>query len=135
MAKDGTKRGRPKGSKGKSTIEKEVARELLRQQVLAKLGPMVERQIEHAMGIKFMMVRNVKGGKWTRVTADMADKGFDTDTETVEVFEKDPSIQAFTDLANRAIDKPKETTENTHHLPGVEGLLERLLAARKRVNG
>ena len=30
------------------------------------------------------------------------------DTEVIEVWEKDPSVQAFTDLLNRAIDRPME---------------------------
>ena len=53
LAKDGTRRGRPKGSKGKKTIEKEQAREILRQAVIANLGPMLEAQIQNAKGIKY----------------------------------------------------------------------------------
>ncbi len=111
-----------------------MAREELRKQVIAHVTPMTQRQIEHAMGIKFMMVRQAKGGKWTRVTAEMAEKGFEGEDEIVEVFEKDPSIQAYTDLMNRALDKPSESLAATVTMPGVEGLLERLLAARKRVS-
>ena len=32
----------------------------------------------------------------------------DQDENTIEVWEKDPSVQAFTDLLNRYLDKPKE---------------------------
>lgn len=127
--------GRPKGSKSKATIGKEQAREYLRQRVIEEMGPMLDAQIKHARGIRYMMVRNKKGGKWTRLTEEMATRGYDAQTEVVEVFEKDPSIQAFTDLMNRALDKPVESLEANVRMPGVDGLVERLLAARKRVAG
>ncbi len=31
--------------------------------------------------------------------------------ETIEVWEKDPSVQAFTDLMNRALDKPADPAQ------------------------
>jgi hypothetical protein len=33
------------------------------------------------------------------------------DLEIIEVWEKDPSVQAFTDLMNRTIDKPVEQVQ------------------------
>ena len=50
-------------------------------------------------------------GKFVRVTEAMAkvrSGHVSHDEEIVEVWEKDPSVQAFTDLMNRALDKPKE---------------------------
>jgi hypothetical protein len=35
------------------------------------------------------------------------------DEEIIEVWEKDPSVQAYTDLLNRALDKPAEQVQVT----------------------
>ncbi len=126
--------GRPKGSKTAKTLVKEEARRLLREKVTAQLGPLVEAQIENALGIKYLVVRERKGGKFIRVTESMAQAKLGKGEEIVEVWEKDPSIHAFTDLMNRALDKPKE-----QELPvslQVEGdIVARLHEARKRVGG
>jgi hypothetical protein len=100
--------GRPKGVKNKMTLEKEVAREALRELVMAELEPLVEAQIAHALGVSFLVVRNTKTGKITRVTKAQAKGKLRRGEEIIEVWEKDPSVQAFTDLMNRCIDKPKE---------------------------
>lgn len=42
---------------------KEEARRLLREKVTAQLGPLVEAQIKNALGIKYLVVRERKGGK------------------------------------------------------------------------
>jgi hypothetical protein len=49
-------------------------------------------------------------GKFLRVAENAAEK-LNADEATIEVWEKDPSIHAFTDLMNRAIDKPVEPVE------------------------
>jgi hypothetical protein len=115
MAKDGTRRGRPKGSKSKKTLEKEAARVVLRELVLAEMQPMVEAQVKHAKGISYLVYREKKGGKFTKVTADnaqevfkLADKKGDEGGVIIEVWEKEPHTPAFTDLMNRAIDKPAD---------------------------
>lgn len=97
--------GRKKGYKEKGTLDKEAARALLRSMVMHELEPMTTAQIQNAKGIKYLMVRE-KTGKFVRVTEAMA--GSLADEAIVEVWEKDPSIQAFTDLLNRTLDKPIE---------------------------
>jgi hypothetical protein len=71
---------------------------------------LVDAQLANAKGIKYLVVREKKSGKFIRVTEAMARQKQElTDNEEIiEVWEKDPSVQAFTDLMNRAIDKPKE---------------------------
>ena len=110
--------GRPKGihTKHKSTRDKEAAREALRQLVLAEMEPMAAAQIKHAKGISYLVYREKRGGKFTKITAEEAEDIFAREEKTreeggviIEVWEKEPSIQAFTDLMNRAIDKPAET--------------------------
>jgi hypothetical protein len=120
MAKDGTRRGRPKGSKGKKTLEKEAARELLRELVKANMGAMVEAQIANAKGLKFLVLRHAKSGKFIKRIED--GKGavvLDKEHEIIEVWGKDPSVQAFTDLMNRTIDKPIEQVASTVDHSGV----------------
>ncbi len=46
---------------------------------------------------------------------------------------KDPSVQAFTDLMNRALDKPKEQPQELQISGSLELVSARLLAARKRL--
>ncbi len=122
--------GRRKGSKAAKTLEKEEARRLLREKVTAQLGPLVDAQIENALGIKYLVVRERKGGKFLRVTEAMAQTKLGKGEEIIEVWEKDPSIHAFTDLMNRALDKPKEQVLELN----VHGdLVARLIEGRKRV--
>lgn len=104
--------GRPKGSKDPQTLSKEMAREALRQRVFAAMAPMVEAQIANAQGIKFLVLRHAKSGKFIKRIEDKDNAvTLDPEHEIIEVWAKDPSVQAFTDLMNRAIDKPVETVQ------------------------
>ena len=125
--------GRPKGSKGKKTIAKEEAREILRQTVIASLGPMLEAQVQNARGIKYLVVRDKRGGKFLRVTEAMAKAKQGSEEEIIEVWEKDPSVQAFTDLMNRALDKPAEQVQTIDLNVTGTSILERLATGRARL--
>jgi hypothetical protein len=91
--------------RGQKRIDKEELRETVRAMVAAKIGPLVEAQLANAGGLKYLVTRDRKNGKFLRVGAARANS--DTE-ETIEVWEKDPCVQAFTDLLNRALDRPKE---------------------------
>lgn len=112
MAGDASRRNGKKGGRPKhqATLTKEAAREFVRQRVIAELGPLVDAQIENAKGLKYLVSRDKKTGKFLRVGPAMASA---TQEETIEVWEKDPAIQAFTDLLNRTIDKPADHVEVT----------------------
>jgi len=101
----GPKKGTKYGPQ-QETITKEQARDALRQLVLAKMQPMVEAQLAHAQGLKYLVRRDKGSGKFVRVTANMLDN--QTDEDVIEMWEKEPNVPAFTDLLNRALDKPKE---------------------------
>ena len=118
--------GRKPGNNG---LEKEMARGVLRARVFAKMQPLVDAQIENALGIKYLVVREKKTGKFVRV-AEARARVKNTE-ETIEVWEKDPCVQAFTDLMNRSIDKPAETINA--EISGQVDVVERLAAGRKRV--
>lgn len=84
--------------------------------VTQHLEPLIQAQVANAMGIKYLVVRE-KNGKFVRVTEAMAKakEGLTDTQEIIEVWEKDPSVQAFTDLMNRAIDKPCEQPQAVQH--------------------
>lgn len=104
------KRGPKKGAIYQPTRDKAAAREALRLQVVARLDVLTEAQISNALGLKYLVYRDKKTGKFERVKTLEA---VDQDAETIEVWEKDPSIQAYADLMNRALDKPAEHVELT----------------------
>lgn len=130
--------GRPKGAKNIATLSKEMAREALRQIVLAEMSDLVKSQIAAAKGIKYLVARNRSSGKFVRVTeramkAMLAGKQ-DAELELIEVWQKDPSTQAFTDLMNRAVDKPREQEQEIRLTGELTVVAERLAAARKRLS-
>jgi hypothetical protein len=137
--KSGNPAGPAKGTKKKATIEKEAARAALRQLVLERMEVLVEAQVKNAQGIKYLMARNKKGGQFKRVTEDMAkayaDGTLSQDDDIIEVWEKDPSVQAFTDLMNRALDKPAEQESTVNLNIQDAAKLALLEAGRKRAFG
>lgn len=123
--------GRKKGSKEPQTIAKEQARELTRQLITARLQPLIEAQISNAQGIKYLVVREKATGKFKRVAESVA-TALNPDEEVIEIWEKDPSVQAFTDLMNRALDKPKEQEQEIKLTGTLQVVDQRLMEARKR---
>jgi hypothetical protein len=53
--------------------------------------------------------------------------------EIIEVWEKDPSTPAFTDLMNRTLGKPKEQEQDVNVTSDWDELAARLQRARQRV--
>ena len=107
--------GKPRGRKWASTITKEAAREVLRKRVIQQLEPLVQAQIDNAMGIRHTFLRDEQGRfvqltdpKQIEIALNSGDEG-----KYYWTFTKDPSIQAFTDLMNRALDKPTEQVQHT----------------------
>jgi hypothetical protein len=103
--------GPKKGSTHQATRDKAIAREALRAIVDREMEPMIAAQIAHAKGIKYLVKRAKAGGKFEKVAADDLDavlKLQDDGSIVLEVWDKDPSVQAFSDLMNRHMDKPAE---------------------------
>lgn len=136
--------GRPKGTGHLRKPDlarrwsKEVAREVARRKITEGLLPLIEAQMAHAQGIGHLYRRDKKG-RYTRVEVQadidaVLARGLrkDADGSTYWIFAKDPSVQAFTDLLNRALDKPTE-----HHAIVADVTLEerkrRLRTALARV--
>lgn len=131
------KRGPQKGAVYAPTISKQQARDALREVVIRHMNEMVAAQVAHAKGLKYLIVRNAKTGKFERVTKEQMDKlleqGDEEALEKLEIWDKDPSVPAFTDLMNRALDKPADHMEITGKDGGPLELASRLAAARKRL--
>jgi hypothetical protein len=126
--------GKPKGHRAQSTLDKIAAREFVRQRVTAQLGPLVDAHLANALGISYLVTREKKTGKFVRVSQAMARvrKGH----ELIEVWEKDPSVHAFTYLLDRALDRPQEQEIPIKVKSGdSDARIARLLAARKRTAG
>lgn len=112
--------GRPAGIPNAETLTKAQARDALRQVVINHMDEMLQAQIAHAKGIKYLVARRKAGGKFEKVSPEQLDAmlaGQDDESIVLEVWDKDPSVQAFTDLLNRALDKPADHVE----LTGAEG--------------
>lgn len=126
--------GPAKGTKYAPTIAKEAARELARTLITAELSPMIEAQVAHAKGLKYLVARHKTTGKFAKLTEDLMtsiEAGENPEYESIEVWTKDPSVQAFTDLLNRALDKPKEQ-EQELKITGDDVLIAKLLDGRQR---
>lgn len=116
-------------------MDKELLRAIVRAKVAEQMGPMLDAQIANAKGIKYLVARERKGGKFVRLDEDRVKAildGKESEHEMIEVWEKDPSVQAFTDLMNRTIDKPAETLNAVVDV-SVQGIEARLKAARERL--
>lgn len=96
------------GSKHKATISKDLAREAFRVAVMKHFEELIASQVANAKGIKYLVARG-PGGKFERIGPE----GVNQDA-VIEVWEKDPSVQAFTDLMNRTLDKPVEAMSVNH---------------------
>ena len=139
MGQNGGKRpgaGRKRGFRFPRTLEKEAARELVRQRVFQNLEPMLYAQMAHAQGIGHLFTRD-KHGKYTKIENMAAAEKLLAEGEQDRdyfIFMKDPSVQAFTDLMNRALDKPKEQ-EQVITITGELALVTaRLVNGRKRIS-
>lgn len=128
--------GPKKGFKMPATLDKEAAREALRALVKENLRPMVEAQVANAKGINHFFLRDDMG-RFVKIDDP---KAIETALNAGEegkyywIFTKDPSIQAFTDLMNRTLDKPAEHVQMEANITGSVDLVERLAYARKRAN-
>jgi len=102
--------GKPKGKKWPSTISKEQARETLRTEVIKQLEPLVQAQIDNALGVRHTFMRDERGRFVQLTDAKQIEAALNSGDENKYywTYTKDPNVQAFTDLMNRALGKPVE---------------------------
>lgn len=128
--------GKPKGYKAPKTLEKEAAREFVRQFATRNMMPVLLAMLASATGIGHFFERD-KIGQFTRVTdperiEELMRSG--KKGKTYWIFTKDPSSEAQRMLLDRALDKAKEQ-EIDVNVRGEAELVARLAAARARVKG
>ena len=102
--------GPKKGTKYAPTVSKAEAREAHRRVIEKFALRMIRSQVAAAIGIGHVYSRD-QHGKFTRIENEaVAHQLLTEGTEGKDywIFLKDPSTAAFTDLMNRAFDKPKE---------------------------
>ena len=133
--------GPKKGAKYAKTVAKELAREILRERVTRELDPLLDAQIANAMGIDHFFLRDPVTKQFRRITdpdeIETALNSGDKDSY-YRIFTKDPSVPAFIDLMNRALDRPAEQMKvtGTNDGPVVfkwQDMDERIAAGRKRL--
>lgn len=123
--------GRKKGGKNASTITKEQQRERFRALVAEHFDPIVHAHIANAKGLKYLVVRDKVTGKFLRV-GELRARGLKPNEELVEIWEKEPSAQAFSTILAYTLDKPAEQLLEVHVVTDAE-LEARLKAARQRL--
>lgn len=98
------------------------------------MDTLVKAQLANAKGLSHFFLRD-EGGRFVQITdAKAIETALNAGDEGKYywIFTKDPSIQAFTDLMNRSLDKPAEQMQEIK-LTGQVDLIQRLHAARQRL--
>ena len=119
------------GSEHHGTVEKNAYRQKARDLIGPHMAEVLQAHIANAKGIKYLVVREKATGKFLRV-GEIAAAATE---EVIEVWEKDPSIEAAKVLLDRLLDKPSEHMELTGATGGPVELVSRIAAARKRLGG
>ena len=122
--------GKPKGYKAPATLEKEAAREAVRKRITERLVPLVDAQIDSAIGIKHFFLRG-EDGQWQRITKPTLIEQALNKGEGYWIYTKDPNSQAARDMLDRAIDKAKEQPQELQ-VTNMDAQVGVLLAARQR---
>lgn len=122
--------GKQKGYKAPETLEKEAAREAVRVRITERLVPLVDAQIDSAIGIKHFFLRD-EFGQWKRITKAVKIEEALNKGEGYWIYTKDPNSQAARDMLDRAIDKPKEQKQEIE-VSNVAELVAALQEGRQR---
>ena len=107
--------GTKKGTRWASTLEKALVREETRKYIQQHIPAMLKAQIAHAIGIGHVYTRDNKG-KFSRIEDGAHIDRLLSEGEQDKdywIFAKDPSVQAFSDLMDRAIDRPIQPAKVT----------------------
>lgn len=122
--------GAKKGSEHSGTVDKNLLRLTARAIIGPHMRELIEAHVANAKGISYLVYRDKESGKFERVKAL---EDVNQYANTIEVWEKDPSVQSFTDLMNRLLDKPGEHVEVTGANGGPLEIQSRLTGARDRL--
>lgn len=126
--------GRPKGAKDRvprlsAPQVRAAGREFAERWISKRLERYLERLDARAMGLSYLVVRDPKTGKFVRVTREtLAAAQAQGGGEAIQVWEKEPCIQALREALDRLLGRPDEYVE---HGGSVE-IGQALEAARQR---
>jgi hypothetical protein len=134
-AENGKKGGRPVGRLNDTTLAKRDAQEVARKRITERLVPILDAQIDSALGLKHFMLRDPKTGEWSMITrpADIIKAMNDPRAKagsTYLIYAKDPNQSAIKDLLDRALDRPKESMDLT--VQNADVLVQKLMQGRQR---
>lgn len=135
--------GKAKGYKMPATLAKEAAREAARVRITERLIPIVDAQLDSAMGINHFILRDKETGEWKRLTdPDQIVKAMNDPRakfgSTYLIYTKDPNNNAARDMLAYAIDKPKEQAQDLNvnvtdkHMALLDAGRARVAAKRKK---
>jgi len=97
------------------------------------LEPLIEAQIAAAMGRSHCFARDTATGQWHLIGDELLAARAETnhdDGNVLRIFTVDPSVRAFADLMDRALDKPRRQDQEVK-VSGAIDLVHRLMAARR----
>jgi hypothetical protein len=131
--------GKPKGYKAPATLAKEAAREAVRVRITQRIFPIIDAQIDSAVGISHFMLRDKTTGQWERLTDPDQIVAALNDPKakfgsTFLIYTKDPNSNAARDMLAYAVDKPKEQAQdlNLGLNAEAEAMIKTLLDGRAR---
>lgn len=128
--------GKQKGYKFPATLAKEAAREAARKRITDRLIPLVDAQIDNAIGIKHFMLRDAATGQWVRLTdPDQIVAAMNHPRakhgSTYLIYTKDPNPNSARDMLAYAIDRPKEQVQEID-VKSSDELVKKLMEGRAR---
>jgi hypothetical protein len=106
--------GAKPGNQNGMNVDKVRYRQKARDLIGPHMAEIIAAHIANSKGIKYLVVRERATGKFLRVGSVAAAAS----EEVLEVWEKDPSIEAAKVLLDRLLDKPSEHVE----LTGADGV-------------
>lgn len=114
MAKGGKREGagRPKGSEEQSTIEKREMRAFIREKVRARQSELVDAQLDNAIGVYVMSIRNEDGTFTVADTEEQIRAGLAVSgSSLVRIYARQPNQPSGATMLAYAADKPVEPVE------------------------
>jgi len=114
---NGKKGGRPGGGHNKSTLtayeQKAIARQTIRDYVIARIPEIVEAQAENALGIRYMVIRDKNGSYVEATNVEQVRAALAAGGDAFRLYTRQPHQASAAMLLAYAADKPIEPVEVT----------------------